>query len=87
LDILIQFYEDGTEVVLWPEKESSLVEGTYGMTLDVMMYSSDIIGMRIPESNNQVFFIDTSGALCSRSSGHALDVEGKDYGSSHNSLT
>jgi len=43
--------------------------------------------MRIPESNNQVFFIDTSGALCSRSSGHAVDVEGKDYGRSHNSLT
>jgi len=25
----------------------------------------------------QVFFIDTSGALCSRASGHAIDVEGK----------
>lgn len=24
----------------------------------------------------QVFFIDTSGALCSRSSGHAIDIEG-----------
>ncbi|TFK77478.1 hypothetical protein BDN72DRAFT_830651 [Pluteus cervinus] len=32
--------------------------------------------MRNPDANNQVFFIDTSGALCSRSSGHALDVEG-----------
>ena len=32
--------------------------------------------MRSPESNNQVFFVDTSGALCSRSSGHAVDVEG-----------
>ncbi|KAF9486329.1 hypothetical protein BDN70DRAFT_916172 [Pholiota conissans] len=31
---------------------------------------------RDPETNNQVFFIDTSGALCSRSSGHAIDVEG-----------
>ncbi len=31
--------------------------------------------MRKPESNNQVFFIDASGALCSRSSGHAIDVE------------
>jgi len=29
----------------------------------------------MPEANNQVFFIDTSGALCSRSSGHAIDVE------------
>ena len=25
----------------------------------------------------KVFFIDTSGALCSRSSGHAIDVEGE----------
>lgn len=24
----------------------------------------------------KVFFIDTSGALCSRSSGHAIDIEG-----------
>ncbi|PPQ64287.1 hypothetical protein CVT26_002170 [Gymnopilus dilepis] len=30
---------------------------------------------RNPANNNQVFFIDTSGALCSRSSGHAIDVE------------
>ncbi|KAF8808014.1 hypothetical protein BYT27DRAFT_7190105 [Phlegmacium glaucopus] len=30
---------------------------------------------RDPETNNQVFFIDTSGALCSRSAGHAIDVE------------
>jgi len=33
-------------------------------------------GLRLPEANNQVFFIDTSGALCSRSSGHAIDIEG-----------
>lgn len=50
--------EDGTEIILWPEKEKSLVEG-----------------LRMPDANNQVFFIDTSGALCSRSSGHAIDVE------------
>ncbi|KAF8899130.1 hypothetical protein BD779DRAFT_62171 [Infundibulicybe gibba] len=31
---------------------------------------------RDPHANNQVFFIDTSGALCSRSAGHALDIEG-----------
>jgi len=31
--------------------------------------------LRDPGSNNQVFFIDTSGALCSRSAGHAIDVE------------
>ncbi|KAL4069807.1 WD40-repeat-containing domain protein [Scleroderma yunnanense] len=50
--------EDGTEVVLWPEKEHSLVES-----------------LRNPDANNQVFFIDTSGALCCRASGHAIDVE------------
>ncbi|CAK5263601.1 unnamed protein product [Mycena citricolor] len=31
---------------------------------------------RRPEADNQVFFIDTSGALCSRASGHAVDIEG-----------
>jgi len=36
LGLLIRFHEDGTEVVLWPEKESSLVESTYGMTFDVI---------------------------------------------------
>ncbi|OAX38377.1 hypothetical protein K503DRAFT_800488 [Rhizopogon vinicolor AM-OR11-026] len=51
--------EDGIEILLWPEKERSLVET-----------------FRNPDANNQVFFIDTSGALCSRSSGHAIDVEG-----------
>jgi len=50
--------EDGTEVILWPEKERSLVDS-----------------MRTPESHNQVFFVDVSGALCSRASGHAIDVE------------
>jgi len=58
LDVEGDEIEDGTEIALWPEKESSLVEG-----------------LRLPEANNQVFFIDTSGALCSRSSGHAIDVE------------
>ncbi|KAI0361487.1 WD40 repeat-like protein [Trametes cingulata] len=37
--------------------------------------SSQVESMRRPESNNQIFFIDTSGALSSRSSGHAIDVE------------
>ncbi|ESK84090.1 WD40 repeat-like protein [Moniliophthora roreri MCA 2997] len=31
---------------------------------------------RNPEANNQVFFVDDTGALCSRSSGHAIDIEG-----------
>ncbi|KAI4528779.1 hypothetical protein K525DRAFT_256068 [Schizophyllum commune Loenen D] len=51
--------EDGTDVILHPEKEPSLVESR-----------------RNPDANNQVFYVDTSGALCSRSSGHALDIEG-----------
>ncbi|KAF8203785.1 hypothetical protein BJ912DRAFT_941059 [Pholiota molesta] len=59
LDVAGDGIEDGTEIVLWPEKEKSLVES-----------------FRDPETNNQVFFIDTSGALCSRSAGHAIDVEG-----------
>ncbi|KAI0825009.1 WD40 repeat-like protein [Trametes gibbosa] len=37
--------------------------------------TSQVESMRRPDSNNQVFFIDTSGALCSRHSGHAIDVE------------
>ncbi|KAF9245903.1 WD40 repeat-like protein [Melanogaster broomeanus] len=59
LDVSLDEVEDGTEIVLWPEKEQSLVES-----------------LRNPDANNQVYFIDTSGALCSRSSGHAVDVEG-----------
>jgi len=59
LDVTQDEVEDGTEVILWPEKETSLVETR-----------------RNPEANNQVFFIDTSQALCSRSSGHAVDIEG-----------
>ncbi|KAK7063725.1 hypothetical protein R3P38DRAFT_2819980 [Favolaschia claudopus] len=58
LDVSMDEAEDGTEILLWPEKDSSIVETR-----------------RSPEANNQVFFIDTSGALCSRASGHALDVE------------
>ncbi|KAF8921877.1 hypothetical protein CPB85DRAFT_1209376 [Mucidula mucida] len=58
LDVALDSIEDGSEVILFPESETSLVESR-----------------RNPNSNNQVFFIDTSGALCSRSSGHALDIE------------
>ncbi|KIO08498.1 hypothetical protein M404DRAFT_133750 [Pisolithus tinctorius Marx 270] len=58
-DVSADAVEDGTEVILWPEKEHSLIES-----------------LRNPDANNQVFFIDTSGALCSRASGHAIDVEG-----------
>ncbi|KAH8992379.1 hypothetical protein EDB92DRAFT_563017 [Lactarius akahatsu] len=31
--------------------------------------------LRRPEADNQVFFIDSSGTLCARASGHAVDVE------------
>ncbi|KAI0066418.1 WD40 repeat-like protein [Artomyces pyxidatus] len=58
LDVAQNSVEDGTEVILWPQKDSSLVES-----------------LRTVVSNNQVFFIDQDGALCSRSSGHAIDVE------------
>ncbi|PAV22746.1 WD40 domain containing protein [Pyrrhoderma noxium] len=58
LDVEFDSVEDGSGVILWPEKESSLVEG-----------------FRMPEADNQVFFIDTAGALCSRHSGHAIDIE------------
>ncbi|KAF5385330.1 hypothetical protein D9615_001191 [Tricholomella constricta] len=59
LDVTGDSMEDGTEIILWPDNDTSLVETR-----------------RRPEANNQVFFIDTSGALCSRSSGHAVDIEG-----------
>ncbi|KAK2461517.1 hypothetical protein APHAL10511_005980 [Amanita phalloides] len=58
LDVAQDEIEDGTELLLWIEKEKSLVET-----------------LRDPNANNQVFFIDASGALCSRASGHAIDVE------------
>ncbi|KAK7465519.1 hypothetical protein VKT23_005493 [Stygiomarasmius scandens] len=58
-DVASDKTEDGTEIILWPEKDTSLVEGR-----------------RNKNAENQVFFIDTSGALCSRDSGHAIDIEG-----------
>ncbi|KAJ3557113.1 hypothetical protein NM688_g1647 [Phlebia brevispora] len=66
LDVEAGRTEDGTPIILYNETETSLVED-----------------MRSPGSNNQasllqsngVFFIDTSGALCSRSSGHAIDIQ------------
>ncbi|KAE9409138.1 hypothetical protein BT96DRAFT_806790 [Gymnopus androsaceus JB14] len=57
-DVAGNFSDDGTDIILWPEKETSIVDPR-----------------RNPEANNQVFFIDTSGALCSRGSGHCIDVE------------
>ncbi|THV01434.1 hypothetical protein K435DRAFT_655451 [Dendrothele bispora CBS 962.96] len=58
-DVSSDSKDDGTEIILWPEKDTSLVDGR-----------------RNKSAENQVFFIDTSGALCSRDSGHAVDIEG-----------
>ncbi|OCB87135.1 hypothetical protein A7U60_g5872 [Sanghuangporus baumii] len=58
LDVEHDSLDDGAEIILWPEKESLLVDG-----------------LRKPEADNQVFFVDMSGALCSRLSGHAVDIE------------
>ncbi|EKM61355.1 uncharacterized protein PHACADRAFT_85198 [Phanerochaete carnosa HHB-10118-sp] len=55
--------------------ESDLIEDGTPLILWPETETSLVEDMRKPESNNQVFFIDTSGALCSRSSGHAIDVE------------
>ncbi|KDQ63158.1 hypothetical protein JAAARDRAFT_147176 [Jaapia argillacea MUCL 33604] len=58
LDVDQSGVEDGTELILYVDKEKLLVDY-----------------LRRPESDNQVFFIDDTGAFCSRSSGHAIDVE------------
>lgn len=75
LDVQGDCVEDGTEIVLWPEKEGSLVEGPLVPIIKpfVLIHAP---GFRDPNANNQVFFIDTAGFLCSRSSGHAVDIEG-----------
>ncbi|KAI9455951.1 hypothetical protein BJY52DRAFT_1426997 [Lactarius psammicola] len=58
LDVASHSVRDSAPIILWPEKDNSLVESH-----------------RRPEARNQVFFIDSSGTLCARASGHALDVE------------
>lgn len=37
---------------------------------------SRVMNLRDPAADNQVFFIDLDGNLCSRLTGHAIDVEG-----------
>jgi hypothetical protein len=77
LDVKSDSVEDGTGVLLWPEKEKSMVEGS--LLSRSHSYRENLTcetGFRDPNANNQVFFIDTAGALCCRSSGHAIDVEG-----------
>ncbi|KIM33749.1 hypothetical protein M408DRAFT_325357 [Serendipita vermifera MAFF 305830] len=58
LDVPTGERTDGQEIILWNEKENSLVES-----------------LRSQDADNQVFFVDESGALCSKQFGHALDVE------------
>jgi len=58
LDVARGETNDGTEIILWSEKEKSLVEG-----------------MRDPDSVNQVFFLDYTGALCSKIAGLPVDTE------------
>ncbi|CAG7847663.1 SubName: Full=Uncharacterized protein {ECO:0000313/EMBL:CCA72491.1} [Serendipita indica DSM 11827] len=58
LDVVDDGTADGTQLILYNEKDSTLVES-----------------LRKRESDNQVFFIDASGALVSRHSGHAVDVQ------------
>jgi len=60
---------------LWDVESDEVEDGTE-IALWPEKEKSLVEGFRMPDSNNQVFFIDTSGALCSRSSGHAIDVEG-----------
>ena len=78
LDVAHNELSDGAEVISWPEMESSLVEGEFATSQSRYSsgYSWALLGFRKPEADNQVFFIDTTGALCSRQSGHAIDVEG-----------
>ncbi|KAJ1301476.1 hypothetical protein OPQ81_008733 [Rhizoctonia solani] len=59
LDVATNSAQDGTQVLLWVAKETSLV-----------------LPMRSPSADNQVFFVDHTGALCSKASGHAIDVQG-----------
>jgi len=63
LDVSTNDTSDGTPLVLWNEKEKSLVSTLRDPAADNQVHT-------------QVFFIDSSGSLCSKSSGHAIDIEG-----------
>ncbi|KAG9124402.1 hypothetical protein FRC07_011762 [Ceratobasidium sp. 392] len=53
---------------------SSVADGTRAV-LWKEKENSRVLSMRSPAADNQVFFVDYTGALCSKLSGHALDVE------------
>ncbi|KZV99025.1 hypothetical protein EXIGLDRAFT_726508 [Exidia glandulosa HHB12029] len=54
--------------------------GSHDDSTEVILWpcreTSRVSTMRDHTTDNQVFFIDTEGALCSKASGHAIDVEG-----------
>lgn len=81
LDVPNTETKDGQEIILWNEKENSLVESESSRVYDkALSYQSALFtGLRSSEADNQVFFIDESGALCGKHSGHAVDVEGMLY--------
>ncbi|KAG8686833.1 hypothetical protein FRC08_012308 [Ceratobasidium sp. 394] len=54
---------------------NSVADGTHAV-LWPPKENSLVLPMRSPAADNQVFFVDYTGALCSKASGHALDVEG-----------
>lgn len=58
LDVARGENDDGTDVILWNEKETSLVEV-----------------MRSPDADNQLFFLDYTGTLCSKVCGLPVDIE------------
>ncbi|KIO28807.1 hypothetical protein M407DRAFT_176806 [Tulasnella calospora MUT 4182] len=58
LDVARGEHDDGTDVILWDEKESSLVEV-----------------MRDPEADNQLFFMDYNGHICSKVAGLPIDID------------
>jgi hypothetical protein len=77
LDVCLDKSNDGTPLILWPEKESSLVESECHLVPVSGGKITATPGFRKPDADNQVFFIDvSSGALCSKLAGHALDIQG-----------
>ncbi|EUC63849.1 carbohydrate-binding module family 13 protein [Rhizoctonia solani AG-3 Rhs1AP] len=53
---------------------NSAQDGTH-IVLWTAKDNSLVLPMRSPSADNQVFFVDHTGALCSKASGHAIDIE------------
>ncbi|KAG8897204.1 hypothetical protein FRC01_011441 [Tulasnella sp. 417] len=82
LDVARGEHDDGTDVILWDEKESSLVEGKRLERLfkaistalaEQIFYFVEV--MRDPEADNQLFFMDYNGHLCSKVVGLPIDID------------